>query len=323
MQKHQLTELSVDEISLVDRPSNRGAWVALRKRDKRTEEPMPEAKRKWLDRVRADFEEIGKRDSSARKQQIIARVRKRAIKKAAETGGSPELIESRLWEELYSAPRLPLDYDLNPIQKRGSTWAPTEAEARIEELALKIQKRDGITYPAAVSKALDQSPELYAQYCREKERGAVFPGCSEEPLYKSAGFLSRPQQDEIRKRRASKDLSRGHPGTAGGGPNYRPVGDPLEDERADEAEDEAEDPSEAKRKVRADGDTAGAHRVRGLKRKRKASDEGGAARIRGKQDDVANQDDEDEGECPACGGPVDDDDNFCPNCGASLAGARA
>ena len=73
-------------------------------------------------------------------------------------------------------------------------------------LAVQISKRDGLSHPQAYDAALKQRPQLYSQFVKEVHEGIVYqtPVPSE---YLQSGFLSRSEEDKIRKRSAGRKMT--------------------------------------------------------------------------------------------------------------------
>lgn len=176
---NELHSLTVEEISLVDNPSNasidprtkrktRHAVVAFYKRD--NEPRTNDQKEQFM------FERILKSETVTR-DQIVEAVTKRATEIATEHDCSVAIAERIVWEE---HPELVAKYEsapkaVNPHRPaRQMCHDVTEAEIELDTRARKIMKRDGIQYPQACSKVLTDDPSLYTKYCDELAAGQTF-----------------------------------------------------------------------------------------------------------------------------------------------------
>jgi hypothetical protein len=167
--KQLLTDLTVEEVSLVDRGSNRGARVAFFKRD--SGDPRTNnQKEKYM------FERILKSETVTR-DQIVTAVQKRASEIADEKGCPVSAAEMQVWTE---NPELVQKYEstpkaVNPRRPaRQMCHDVTDAEIELDSRARKIMKRDGLQYPQACSKVLTDDPSLYSKYCAEIAAGQTF-----------------------------------------------------------------------------------------------------------------------------------------------------
>jgi hypothetical protein len=165
------------------------------------------------------------------KRELESAVVEKAASRAAKCSTDPRVEEGRLWNQIYTRPNYNGGISKYETPKVGST----QAEQKLHWLAVEVQKKEGLTYSQAYSAVLKRRPELYSQYVREVNTGSTFEA-PEPAEYKASGFLSRCEEDEIRKRRAAKDDS--------GGSSLRLRGKPSdldEDEDEDEDEDDDED----------------------------------------------------------------------------------
>jgi hypothetical protein len=215
------------------------------------------------------------------KKELAEAVIAKARARAAKNGTSVEKEESALWREIYSRPQAQIDYDAHVMKYESRTSYGTQAEQKIHQLALEIQKREGgaLSYAQAYNQGLKEKPDLYSDFIKEVNEGAI----SEVAVpveYTQSGFLSRAQEDEIRKRRAKQ---KDDPGTMR-------LRDRPQDDRDDEA-DEDGDPM-------MDDDDDASERLKRGRRATKADPSG----LR----------------CSACSTVNDGDADYCKRCASKL-----
>ena len=161
MPKHQLTELSVEEISLVDRPSNPGAWIALRKRDGQGEKRMSKLKK------------ILKSETVCTRDEFVE-----AVKKEAQRIGKRE---SEMWEDpvlhaYYEG--LPKETALPTVLRKSAL----DAAEMLQSAFLRIRKSSpGLSTNECYDKALEAlEPSTRGQYLAEILKARRTPDVEEE-----------------------------------------------------------------------------------------------------------------------------------------------
>jgi hypothetical protein len=140
--------------------------------------------------------EIGKSETVT-KAEVIDAVVKKASRRAQKRGTRPDLEEARLWRKIYSTPHPQIDVST----AEGRKVPMTEAEWQIEDIAKRLRKRDGLSYAESISRALCENPHLYSEYVEQSNSGRTY-ACLEPVGYKTAGFLSRSEEEAIAKRKA-------------------------------------------------------------------------------------------------------------------------
>lgn len=176
-----LTDLSIEEVSLVDVPANssidpvtgkrrRHAVVALFKRDSADNQSNKEYRN-------MEFEQILK--SAKTREEVVSLVKQKAQERVAKKGGSGKMAEAaaeaKVWED---HPEAIAKYESLPkatgIKPQETLVAITKAEGILDARARKIMKRDGISYPQACSQVLTEDPSLYTRYCNELSSGETY-----------------------------------------------------------------------------------------------------------------------------------------------------
>src|SRR6266568_7062631 len=172
---NELHSLTINEVSLVDNPSNSTidpitgrkiprARVAFFKRD--GDPRTNQQKEQYM------FERILKSDTTTR-DQITTAVTKRATEIATERGCSVAAAEHQVWSE---HPELVTKYEsaplpVNPMQASSQMARLTPSEIAMDDLTRKIMKSDNLNYQKAFSKVMDLRPDLYLRYCKEAAEG--------------------------------------------------------------------------------------------------------------------------------------------------------
>jgi hypothetical protein len=172
-----LSDLSIDEISLVDEPACqerdpvtgrkiRRAVVAIYKRDSGPTNNTEFKK----EQPTMEFEQILK--GAITREQVCEVVRKHAVELAREQGCSIATAEAAIWKRHPSAYEA---YESSPLPVARQQAIPlaqvTEAEVELDKRARQVMKRDNIGYPQAASKVLVDDPSLYTRYCEEVAAG--------------------------------------------------------------------------------------------------------------------------------------------------------
>ena len=165
---HLLTDLTVEEVSVVDRGSNRGARVAFFKRD--ADAPTTNTVRKEKP-MKKKFKKILK--SALTRDQIAAAVEAKAIKVGKRLGMSEDESRAAIWQNHNEAYAAYENAPLPTVTRKAALPLVqiTQAEIELDTRARKIMKSDGLQYPQACSKILTQNPGLYKSYCDELARG--------------------------------------------------------------------------------------------------------------------------------------------------------
>jgi nitrogenase subunit NifH len=174
---HVLSELSVEECSLVDKPSNPYARVAIWKRDSGylTRDQL----RKHMAAVEAARQKVKKEKKMSKKFATVLKsatsrdaicqvVRKQAEKVAKKKGISLAAAEARVWEK---HPEAVLQYEtapiVMPVMKSDLSRLRTAADDLDKAVGKLKKKNAGLSFNALCDKALSEDSDLRERYMKE------------------------------------------------------------------------------------------------------------------------------------------------------------
>lgn len=168
---NKLVDLSLEEVSLVDVPSNPGARVAFWKRDGRAVQKGKKTMLKKRDIFAAA--DAGNVRKSFTRADVSAVIDAQICKRGASWILSPEGLKLT---EVYNS----LPADVLPPARVQKAAEMGNAEMLLEVETAKIQKSAGLSYEAAFMRACDQFPETYrrmqdeiAKRCEKDDPGTV------------------------------------------------------------------------------------------------------------------------------------------------------
>ena len=185
----ELTNVTVDEVSLVDKPACKGAYIRLMKSDIR-----PDAAGEGANMAASDVVQILKAADEPDRRKTIAAL----VKSAGDDGEMIAAVESIALDSGFDVEILKAletkaqqaavnifastkGHAANPyarekaaaeatVQARVAKSGEVPAWRELEQLASAIAKRENVTKEAAVGKAAEENPDVYRRYLVETAR---------------------------------------------------------------------------------------------------------------------------------------------------------
>ena len=158
--------------------------------------PKKKKGRRKMSKLKTILKSSASQSSAAfTRDDLYQAVEKKARKVALKKGCSPELAESRIWEEIYAKSTV---MDPPELRREPKMMRVTKAEAELDKRGRKLMKSNpGLGYAQACSKALEQDSSLYTKYTQELASGTTYlVPKSSQPDFSKIGKLAPGDSDD-------------------------------------------------------------------------------------------------------------------------------